>query len=236
MKTHYIVVVWLLLSPAALAQGGSSHRGAAVPCAKILQMPSTDWIASGKEMTNQNRGPQDFLRAIATYAGCYDARTDRLALSLARAGKGPPTGVRGNFRDFEQALEDFRSKALAAAEPPADELKTAYAALYEKQFRYEFYQSYQNQTVKSPSAPKPQAAAVPSTQAPDDSDPLGKAKNHFGELLGSLPEDKMHELHRAFGEILGRHVVDQSTQLEVYRYAIFLLEPTSAAPFSPPPF
>ena len=62
------------------------------------------------------------------------------------------------------------------------------------------------------------------------------AKNHFGELLDALPEDKEHQLHAAFGDIVGRSQISEAMRLEIYRYAIFLLEPPSATPFSPPPF
>ena len=43
----------------------------------------------------------------------------------------------------------------------------------------------------------------------------------------------MHELHRAFGEVIGPHHISEATRLAVYRYAIFILEPPSATPFSP---
>ena len=66
--------------------------------------------------------------------------------------------------------------------------------------------------------------------------PVTEAKNHFGELLDALPEDKEHQLHAAFGDIVGRSQMSEATRLEIYRYAIFLLEPPSATPFSPPPF
>ena len=62
------------------------------------------------------------------------------------------------------------------------------------------------------------------------------AKNRFGELLDALPDDKMHALHSAFGDIVSRGEMSEETGLAVYRYAIFLLEPENAEPFSPPPF
>ena len=62
------------------------------------------------------------------------------------------------------------------------------------------------------------------------------AKNHFGELLDALPEDKMHELHAAFGDIVSRGEMSEATRLAAYRYAIFVLEPATAQPFSGPPF
>ncbi len=33
----------------------------------------------------------------------------------------------------------------------------------------------------------------------------------------------MHELHRAFGDVIGPHQISEATRLAVYRYAIFLL-------------
>ena len=92
-------------------------------------------------------------------------------------------GARGNFRDFEKALNDFSAKALAATDPPADELKKAYAALYEKQFRYSFYWNYVEHL----------SIGIFSWSPGGIAGDMGKAKNHFGELLGLLPEDKMHE-------------------------------------------
>ena len=51
-------------------------------------------------------------------------------------------GALGIFRDFQKALDDFTAKALAAANKQPGTQEAAYAALYEKQFRYEFYQRY----------------------------------------------------------------------------------------------
>ena len=229
-------------------------------CAQILQMTSSEWIA---KITSIDASAADGnLRGIRVYGTCYDQRTDRLAASLAKTGKGPVMGVRGNFRDFEQSLQNFSKTALAESEPPADAVKSAYAALYEKQFRYAFYQSYDQQSAQPsplaaaktgtrtdaptlppppesapPSAPpSPQAANAPATNAPPPAkvvDPISLAKNHFGELLSDLPDAKMHDLHAAFGEVLVRNSVGASMQLAIYRYAIFLLEPLSAQP-SPP--
>ncbi len=229
-----------------------------ITCTQILDMSSTDWVGRVKEEAKEpESGQQKTFRAIRAYGKCYDARTDRLVASLAKARTVPPMDAMGDFRNFEQALEIFTSKALAVTEPPADAVKIAYAQLYEKQFRYEFYQSYEKKPVKSPEqlaqgstsgtslkagapVPAPSSATVsapiPSAIAPGDSNPVTTAKNHFGELLGTLPENKEHELHSAFGDIVGRSQIRESTRLEIYRYAIFLLEPASASPFVPPPF
>jgi hypothetical protein len=238
-----------------------------LPCAKVLAMPSSDYIAQIVAIDDSNVDGQ--LRGIRRYGACYDARTDALAASLVKTGKGPRAGARADFRDFDAALKDFTAKALAAEAlmaplTPVAPVKTAYATLYEKQFRYEFYKEYEAKTVKavkppppatkapatattpaaeSATAPAPPAAssrtATPPTaeeRARSDADPVTQAKNRFGKLLELLPDDKMHELHRAFGEVIGTHHISEATRLAVYRYAIFLLEPPSAAPSSPPPF
>ncbi|HXY79581.1 MAG TPA: hypothetical protein VEI08_02990, partial [Candidatus Bathyarchaeia archaeon] len=190
-------------------------------------------------------------RATAAYGKCYDARTDALAASLAKSGKGPSKAARADFVGFETALKNFSTKALADAQPTPDAQKQAYAALYEKQFRYGFYRAYEPKilptgtiaksmtSVGAPDAKK--AAETPpakdsSQKAPIETDEMGKAKNRFGELLGALPDAKLHELHAAFGEIFGLHEVDDTTKLAVYRYAIFLLEPSSGQSSYPSAF
>jgi hypothetical protein len=223
-------------------------------CAQILKMASTEWTTYYTAHDVAPDASSRVVRATAAYGKCYDARTDRLAAALARSGKGPTKAARADFALFEAALKDFAAKALAAAAPPADENKTAYAALFEKQFRYEFYQEYEAKPVRpvkpAPTVGKPPGpAAAPATSGPaaasatmaqerarSDADPVTIAKNRFGKLLEVLPDDAMHELHRAFGEVIGTHQISEATRLAVYRYAIFILEPTSPTPSSQPPF
>ncbi|MGH9682535.1 MAG: hypothetical protein ACRD4S_02840 [Candidatus Acidiferrales bacterium] len=294
------IAISLLFSPCGLSQTKAAARKKAaedrlgLTCAQILRMTSTDWVAryvsvkNGASDANAANGKdRATLGAIDVYGKCYDERTNRLAASLRRSGKGPLMGARGNFQDFEQALKNFEAKALADSDPPADAVKSAYAALYEKQFRYGFYRSYAPVKANAPAragakpGEKPPAASiakpgrssnVPSagpgtagaassagsisrtpmasgarskeTQNANGSDDSStgdvseftKVKNHFGELLAALPEDKSHEIHAAFGQILGENPVSEDTREAVYRYAIFLLEPPSGKPFSPPPF
>jgi len=232
------------------------------PCAKVLAMPSSGYIAQIVAIDDSNVDGQ--LRGIRRYGACYDARTDALAASLARSGKGPTKTARADFAAFESALKDFTAKAFADALPQPVNQKEAYAGLYEKQFRYESYKEYEAKSVKAakPAAPsaKPPAsaaaappaatgAAAPTSAGPagattttaqerarSDADPVTQAKNRFGKLLEVLPDDKMHELHRAFGDVIGPHQISEATRLAVYRYAIFLLEPPSATPSYQPPF
>jgi hypothetical protein len=254
---------------AAQKQTGATDQ-LGMSCVQILQMSSTDWIAHSREKASHTRDanpvaenhgseavkpyaetsePQATLRAIATYGKCYDARTDRLVASLAKSGKGPLMGARGNFRDFETALKNFTAVALGVAQPPDDRVKIAYAALYEKQFRYAFYQSYQLKPSKEPpsSAKDPDSAATSSettaaatTAQPTPStritDPMTLAKNRFGNFLEALPEDKRREVHIAFGEIFEKGSIADQWKLKVYRYAISVLESSKDKPFSPPPF
>jgi hypothetical protein len=225
MKSIYTVALVLLSCIASAGQTQKQPPAAGrlgLTCAQILQLSSTDWI---KKFTAA-RDPTEpsTIQAISAYGKCYDVRTTRLAATLGKSGKGPLMGARGNFGDFEHALNDFTTKALAATDPPADAQKKAYAALYAKQFRYDFYREYQQKNFNPP----------PLT--PEESDAFTKAKNRFGELLGLLPEDNMHELHRAFGEIFAAGGVPDATKLAVYRYSIFLLESPAETPYSPPPF
>jgi hypothetical protein len=236
-------------------------------CTQILQMSSSDWTAKFADVNSSSQEAQ--MRAIRVYGQCYDERTNRLASTLGRSGKGPLMGARGDFGDFENALKDFTAKAFAVSSPPADPVKIAYAGLYEKQFRYAFYESYAEKPAKlalhsssasarkasaadtqssSPATLQPGTAESHSASTPDSTNPLTRAKNRFGELLGALPEDKIHEVHAAFENVMVAHPIDTATELAVYRYAIFVFEPppppaNSAAgkhgppnPFSPPPF
>jgi hypothetical protein len=249
-----ITVLPFLLCFAVQASAAQTHPNQkaesdrlGMTCAQILAMTSMDWVAHFNEQISEKTGsekktsPEITIRALAAYSQCYDARTNRLAASLGNSGKGPLMGARGNFRDFEQALNEFTAKAFAATDPPADAVKRAYVSLYEKQFRYDFYRSYAEQTQKTPVQPaKTSAANSPATTTPpaaaDDADPFTNAKNRFGELLNSLSDEKLREIHKAFGGIFSGGPVSNDTKLAVYHYAIFCLEPSSATPFSPPPF
>jgi len=206
----------------ATAQAHKPHPADAPFCAGVLQKSSSDWIA--QYTAEHSTSPDDTVAAINTYAKCYDARTSRLAASLGKSGKGPLMGANGNFRDFQAALKDFSTKALADTIPPADPVRTAYASLYALQFRYEFLQSY--------TAKKDAAAG---TLTDDQQTEMAKAKNRFGELLGLLKMDQFHEVHSAFSKVLESQINDV-TKLEVYRYAIFILARPGEKPFAPPPF
>jgi len=226
---------------AAPNQRGDNAAQLGMTCVQVLARSSTDWVT--KFTTTKDEDPESTVLAIEQYGKCYDERTDRLAVSLGRQGKGPLMGARGNFRDFESALKDFTAKALEETQQSSNVVKTAYAALYEKQFRYEFYQSYSQKPQKRPSSETTEksggsAKASPTAQssAKPEADPMTLAKNHFGELLANLTEDKRHEMHAAFGQIFERSSIGEQWKLEIYRYAIFLLEPSSSKPFSPPPF
>jgi hypothetical protein len=275
-----LVAAMTLAMPCAIsaqAQRAKSRAAAGdrdqlgMTCAQILAMSSADWVAHFDEKaTDAGSSQEKVVRAAGVYGKCYDARTDRLAASLGRKGSGPPMGARANFRELEQALQSFTTKALAANDPPADVVKTAYAGLYEKQFRYEFYKSSEEMAashgagakrsggaaaqLRSPNeaaADSRNAVAATPTKAPtsdsgsgqsaagtaaEDADPMSMAKNHFGELLDALSEDKMHELHSSFGDIVSRGEMSEEMRLAVYQYAIFVLEPATAQPFSAPPF
>jgi hypothetical protein len=224
------IVTLLFLAHGSSAQTKTPERPAAssatadrlgLSCAHILQMSSTDWVDRFNK--EKDGTPESAARAIAAYGRCYDARTDGLASALAKKGDGPRKNARANFLGFESALRGFMAKALADAQPAPDTTKIAYIHLYEKEFRYEFYQGYAEKNLNP-------------ALTPEEDYQFGRAKNRFGELLGLLPEDKAREVHEAFGEVVGTHEVSLPRKLALYRYAILVLEPPSETPFAPPPF
>jgi len=231
------------------AEGKADADRLGMTCAQILKMSSTQWIAYFSK-TKKADLASSTVRAAPAYGTCYQARTDDLARALVRSGKGPPKAVRADFAEFEAALKNFTAKALVDSEPPADPPKQALAALYQDQFRYEFYQEYKEKNVAGPSPARTPLAGSSSTPAEknaqpapanpsppsSDTDQMTSAKNRFGELLGALPDAKLHELHGAFGEVLGLHTLDEAMRFAVYRYAIFLLEPSKGDSSYPPPF
>jgi hypothetical protein len=251
-----LATLFSIVFQAVSAQTRSSQKTPgdrlATTCAQILVMTSTDWVAHSNHQINEQAGKEKktstemTVRALAVYSECYEARTNRLAASLGKSGKGPPMGARENFREFELAVDEFAAKALAATDPPADGVKKAYARLYRKQFRYIFYQSYEpknSNPIASPANKTAEPAFPPvraqSTSQPQQDAPVSemtRAKNRFGELLDALPDDTRREIHKAFGKIFSGGPVSDERKLEVYRFAIFCLEPSSTAPFSSPPF
>jgi hypothetical protein len=251
VKPLATIFISLLFASANFAQakGAQDQRGNSerlgMTCAQVLAMSSTDWVA--KFTATKGATPKSTVLAMEAYAKCYDARTDRLAASLAKAGKGPLMGARANFHDFEEALNNFTAKAFSVGQTPADAVKTACAALYEKQFRYSFYQSYQQKPPKEPAPTAKDASAaladpaVPATNVQSPSaaritDPMSLAKNRFGEILAALADDERHQIHLAFGEIFEKNSIGEQWKLEIYRYAIFILESPKNTPFSRPPF
>ena len=232
MKSFSALTLSLVLASGALARANPAQTRAAdadrlgLTCAQILQMTSTAWVAHSAEKAGApgSAAAPATVRAITAYGKCYDARTNQLATSLGKSGRGPLMGALGNFRDFQKALDDFTTKALAVSEKQPGTQEAAYAALYEKQFRYEFYQRYEQRITGGRALTAEEAAEY------------SKAKNRFGEFLGLLPEDKAHIIHSAFSQIFDGGPVTDVTKLELYRFAISVLESPKDKAFSPPPF
>src|SRR5277367_3973965 len=138
------------LAPVCFPQAKPAQTKAAdtdrlgLTCAQILQMTSTAWVAQFAEKagTRNNAASPVAVRAITEYGKCYEARTNQVAASLGKSGRGPLMGALGNFRDFQKALDDFTAKALAATHKEPGTQTAVYAGLYEKQFRYQVYESY----------------------------------------------------------------------------------------------
>jgi hypothetical protein len=190
-------------------------------CSQILAIRSTDWVAKFEKEKGAAPGATD--RAFAVYGRCYDERTEQLGVELRRKHSAPPKNARADFRGFEEAVQAFTRTAIADAEPPPAAAKVACIDLYGKQFRYEFLREYEQKNLN----PK---------LTPAEDLQFTKAKNRFGELIGLLPNAKAHQVHAAFGEIVGLHQVSLAIKLALYRYAIFILEQPAGKPFASPPF
>src|SRR5277367_1919823 len=217
-----IAMIVFALSTAGITHAQAPTTHAPVPdkdrlgltCAQILKMTSVDWIKYSGKKTSLNAADMPYgpLNANAAYGKCYDARTDALAASLARIGKSPKKAAREEFATFETDLKQFESKALADANSMNGAQLKSYADLYEKQFRYLFYEEYEAKAAKAakPAAPAPKpaapaaasksstiaAAAGDTNSAPheataeerahSDADPVTQAKNRFGKILEVL--------------------------------------------------
>jgi hypothetical protein len=232
MKLFCALLISLVLASVSFAQAKPAQTKVAdadrlgLSCTQVLQMTSTAWVAhfAEKAGTSNNAASPVAVRAITGYGKCYDARTSQVAASLGKSGRSPLMGALGNFRDFQKALDDFTAKALAATNKQPGTQEAAYAALYEKQFRYEFYQKYALRLSENRPLTAEEAAEY------------SKAKNRFGEFLGLLPEDQAHVIHAAFSHIFDSGPVSDVTKLELYRFAISVLESPKDKPFSPAPF
>jgi hypothetical protein len=232
MKLSCALLISPVLASVSFAQAKPAQTKAAdadrlgMSCTQILQMTSTAWVAQFAEKAGapNNAAEVPAVRAITAYGKCYDARTSQVATSLGKSGRGPLMGALGNFRDFQKALDDFTAKALAASNKAPGTQEAAYAALYEKQFRYEFYEKYALRLSEN----RPLTV--------EESAEYSKAKNRFGEFLGLLPEDQAHIIHAAFSHIFDSGPVSDVTKLGLYRFAISVLESPKDKPFSPVPF
>ncbi|MGH9732958.1 MAG: hypothetical protein ACRD8A_00020 [Candidatus Acidiferrales bacterium] len=199
----------------------SSADRLGLTCPQILAMSSRDWVT--KFQGEAGSSPEQTIRGVDVYGKCYEERTDRIASLLTHKRAGPPKNALTDFAGFEDAVKAFTRTAIADAETPPDATKISYAHLYQKQFRYEFYREYQQKDLHPP-------------LTPDEGLEFTKAKNRFGELIGVLPDAKAHQVHAAFGEMVGIHQISMAMKFAVYRYAISILESPSDKPFAPPLF
>jgi hypothetical protein len=162
-------------------------------CAQILALPSADYIAKVVAIDDSTVDGQ--LRGVRNFGHCYDERTARLATSLTRRGIAPKKAALANLADLEQKLDAFTSTALAdvATDAPSEPVKKAYAELYAKQFRYEFYESYEPKptNAKAPAKPAPAHSAIapasPSTAAPPNTAAKPKPSTPSNENLPAAP-------------------------------------------------
>jgi hypothetical protein len=214
-------------APARLASKPDADR-LGLTCAQILRMTSGDWILYyGKKIgliaANMS---YDVLNANAAYGKCYDARTDALAASLARTGKGPSKVARAEFVAFEADLKDFESKALSDTKPANDSQRKSYADLYEKQFRYEFYLGYESKATNTATttlkarpatpAPKSGASALPAGTTSSAAPPAGASSTLHeptAEEQARSNADPVTQAKNRFGKILEELPDDQMHEI-----------------------
>ncbi|HTU33595.1 MAG TPA: hypothetical protein VMF66_07305 [Candidatus Acidoferrum sp.] len=229
MKLFAAAIAFVLVVHASVAQTRHLREQQTAPatdrlglsCSQILAMSSTDWV--DKVQKQKGASAEQIIRAIDVYGKCYEERTDRLAALVTRRRAGPPKNALVDFAGFEDAVNAFTQTAIADAQTPPGATTIAYAQLYSEQFRYEFYREYEQKNLHP-------------SLTPDEDVEFTKAKNRFGELIGVLPDAKAHQVHAAFGEMVGIHQLSMAMKFAVYRYAIFILAPTNEKPFAPPPF
>ena len=134
-------------------------------------------------------------------------------------------GGMGTLRDMQSTLQTFTTQALNAASSGGmfGRIQAAYATLYQKQFTYQFYQQYVNVDQQDPPVSGPES--------------LNQAKQRLGELISKYPRTQGENLRDAFDQFKTNSVEGCGiSELNVYQYAIMILQSPADPPFSKPPF
>jgi hypothetical protein len=129
------------------------------------------------------------------------------------------------LQDMQSTLQKFTTLALAASASGGtyDRISTAYATLYQKQFRYQFYMGYMHLNQE--------------LLAVADPDQLNRAKERLGELISRQTGKQGENLQDAFDQFRTAAVEGCGIPaLNVYDYAITILQSPADPPFSKPPF
>jgi hypothetical protein len=192
-----------------------------MPCNEVLKFPSLEFVKKYTQVHGQNT--LETTNAIYQYSNCYDQALDSLRDKLNQQGSGPLMGATGQFRDFEMALNKFTTTALdlCSPEPSLKRVSDAYATLYQKQFRHQFYEHYLPKSHVSPANPQAISAA--------------KAK--VDSLINHLPPQQAPPVRAAFDAYYQAAVTGLAlSPLPVYQYAIMLMQSPAEKPYSVPPF
>lgn len=171
MKLNKLLCILLLIPATLQAQN----------CAAILKQTSHQFVNA--QSAKHGSSTLAIVDAIHTYKQCYQQRINKIKNQLATSGKGPLMGARGNFKDMQQALNQFTDYALkvTATGGTYDQIKSAYTELYALQFENAFYQSYI--TTKNKKV------------TPDE---LYKAQNTFHKMLLRFNKDQQTQLEQYF--------------------------------------
>jgi len=208
MKLMYIIgLVILLASSTTLADSNN--------CSVILTQTSNNWA-------NQKSSTPDIEKALSQYGNCVDQDTQQLHTTMLKTNNYPLMGANGDFQDFSAALNNFTEIALKLKQ---DKILSAYAHLYQKQFKLLFYADYINNSTD------PLIKRLKTIKPPS----LEEVKANFEETLKTFPPKQQKELLQAFTPLITQSEFGKTHQRSVYLYAYSVIEPPSGTAY-PGPF
>lgn len=203
-------------------------------CKAILAKSSHEWTETCANSLGDSTVAIE--TALARYGDCYDAATDALAAAVrpseskddgaasgSPSGRGAPACLPG----LQKALEGFTEYALGAALTGGtySRIATAFATLYEKQFRRRAWEA----------ARAASGGALPPLLTPDEKR-LAAARARLTEIVDAATPRLRADLNERFEALLAATKQCDVPPLLVYEFAITILQSPADPPFAPPPF
>jgi hypothetical protein len=203
-------------------------------CNTILAKSSHEWAETCATRIGDSTDAIEL--ALARYGDCYDAATDALAKAVARGGDEQRRGAPDCLPALQRALEGFTEYALGAALTGGtySRVATAYATLYEKQFRRLAWEAARPAPV---AAGADASAATPAAaRATSDGARLAAARSRLTALLDAATPRLRADLAERFGALVEAAKRCDISLAPVYEFAVSLLQSPADPPFAPPPF